>query len=454
MSRLLVLTDDDDLRRIMEEGLSFSRSDFFSSPQEVLEVLDCQYYPLVIYQAPLDERTLTDFLDEVKNRHNHDAVLLLSPGIPEVRKEELLRKGLVQGILEKPFSSWQIRTAVQEAFSGLSRHWEFLTPLREDQYSRTGGRIRLVGIRGDLAEPFRLIKSAAEASRGLYLRGEPGSGKETLAQVYRKYSPRRGGFNILSCAALTEEERYGFSRGETGLVRLWEGMPRGGIVYIEDIDRCPPGLEELLLAKLGKTSPDKNRALPEDPVYTLIASSRYPLERLLDQGILSRRFLEAWNPETVNIPALRERQRDFGRLLSYFVEKTALELGRIPPKLHRSSTKKLIQYRWPGNVAELEGVIKRAVVLTDPEEDGIPEESFDFLFLGAPLPGGPEYQQAVQIMARRLLQGNGSLKDMENHIIETVVTFSGGSIARAVERSGIPKDRFYRYYKKKGSSKP
>ena len=136
------------------------------------------------------------------------------------------------------------------------------------------------------------------------------------------------------------------------------------------------------------------------------------------------------------------------------MEKTALELGRIAPRLHRSSFRKLCQYRWPGNVAELEGVIRRAVVLTDPEADQIPEEFFDILFLGNPLPGGPEYQQAIQTLARRLLQGEGSLREIESHIMETVVVLSGGSITRAVERSGIPKDRFYRYYKKKGSSRP
>jgi DNA-binding NtrC family response regulator len=115
---------------------------------------------------------------------------------------------------------------------------------------------------------------------------------------------------------------------------------------------------------------------------------------------------------------------------------------------------KLSQYRWPGNLAEMEGVIKRAVVLTDPDSDQIPENYFDFLFLGSPLPGGPEYQKAIQILARRILQGEGSIREIESHMMETLVILSGGSIARAVERSGIPKDRFYRYFKKKGSLNP
>lgn len=438
MSRVLVLTADEELKKVMKEGLTLPRGDLFTSPEEGLAALDCSYYPLMICDSFLKDEDLTAFLEQAGQRNNHDAVLLLLSGPPGSREEKLLKEGVIQGVLEKPFSPWQIRSAVQEILDGLARNREYLNLSRDDREGQGGGRGRLVGVRGDLSGPFQKVKHAAAAGRGLFIQGEPGSGKETMARVYRKYSQNgQDGLAILSCASLVP--------GET---------PPGGVLYIKDLDRCPEGLEEILIPRLKESSGKKKQPKKKVPPLNLIASSRRPLDQLEAEGVISRRFLEVWAPETITIPPLRDRKHDFGRLLAHFVEKTSRELGRFAPRLHRSSIRKLHQYRWPGNVAELEGVIRRAVVVTGPEADQIPEESFDILFLGHPLPGGPEYRQAIQILARRLMEGEGSLREIESHVLETVVVLSGGSISRAVERSGIPKDRFYRYYKKKGFSQP
>lgn len=460
MNKVLVLDDEQIITKSIKDHLDLYQVDCFNNPQEALDALEINHYRLIVSDYRMPEMTGIEFLQKARQKDAYDKAILMTAFAEKEILMEAINQGLIHKVMEKPLNLKELESSLGELQTQVveEMHQLFLGGNPREGRPREE-KIRLIGVRGDLAEVYQTLKSAAVHSERILITGEPGSGKEVQARAYHDLSAnRRGTFVKVHCGSLPDLQLdsllFGHKKGafpgafadKLGAVSL----ATGGTLFLDDITDMPVPMQRrfLKLLKTGRFSP-LGAEESKSARFQLVCASREPLEPLIERGYFLEELFEAIGGITLTIPPLNQRPRDLKRFLHHFVEKFSLELGRMPLSLHKASVKKLKGYSWPGNISELEGVIKRAVVLTDPSQKIIPEDAFDFLFLSDPMPEDPEYCEAIQILARTLMNRNVTLKEIEHNILDTIVQYTGGSITRAVDRSGIPKDRFYRYFKKK-----
>ena len=461
MNKVLVLDDERSITSSIKENLPLYQVECFNNPEEALEALDTDYYHLIVSDYRMPEMTGIEFLQAARDKGCYDKAILMTAYAEKNILMEAINQGLIHKVMEKPLNFKELEDSLGELQTQVMEEMHQLYLGGNPREGRPKEeKIRLIGVRGDLAEVYQSVKSAAIRSQRILLTGESGTGKEVQARAYHDLSPnRRGAFIKVQCGSLPdiqlESLLFGHKKGafpgaannELGALSL----ASGGTLFLDDITDLPMPIQQKLLNLLttGEYTP-LGASEPQKAHFQLVCASRETPTNQVERGFFIESLAEALG-NTVAIPPLRERPRDLKRFFHYFVEKFSLELGRMPVSFSKASIKKLKNYGWPGNISELEGVIKRAVVLTDPSQRVIPEDAFDFLFLTDPMPEDPEYCEAIQILARTLMNRNVTLKEIEHNILDTIVQYTGGSITRAVDRSGIPKDRFYRYFKKKSN---
>jgi two-component system response regulator AtoC len=217
-----------------------------------------------------------------------------------------------------------------------------------------------------------LIKKVAATNAAVLLTGESGVGKEVVARAIHQASPRAAGaFLKVNCAALPEEllesELFGHQRGAfTGAYRDKPGkfeLAEKGTLMLDEIGEVPFRLQAKLLHVLqdGEFARVGGERVLETDVRVLAATNR-DLQAEIRAGRFREDLYYRLNVIEIRVPPLRERRDEIPALVDYFLKTANAQYGRamdIPP-----STRQLIaEYGWPGNIRELENMVKRLVVL-------------------------------------------------------------------------------------------
>jgi len=221
-----------------------------------------------------------------------------------------------------------------------------------------------------------LVKQAArvaQTSMAVLLTGETGTGKEVMARLIHKWSPRHDRrFVPINCAAipneLMEAELFGYARGAfTGAAQAYDGQlmaAAGGSVFLDEIDDTPLEtqvkllrvLEDRVVNRLGE-----NEWRPVD--FRIIAATNRDLEPLVAAGRFGADLYERLAIVRINLAPLRERIEDLPALARHFLDRFTTEHQRpriesIRPEALRS----LSAYPWPGNIRELRNVLFETLV--------------------------------------------------------------------------------------------
>jgi transcriptional regulator with GAF, ATPase, and Fis domain len=228
----------------------------------------------------------------------------------------------------------------------------------------------LVGRTPRMLELFRLLDRVTETALPVVIYGESGTGKELVARAIHHNGPRRQHpFVGESCAAipetLLEAALFGHVRGAfTGADAERRGLfevAHGGTLFLDEVGEMSPAMQAKLLRVLQSGELRRlggERTLKVD-VRLLVASNR-DLSRLVEEGRFREDLFYRLNVVRVGLPPLRERRDDIPLLVEHFLGKHA---GGRPLKLQRAALQKLVGYRWPGNIRELENEILRAAAL-------------------------------------------------------------------------------------------
>jgi Nif-specific regulatory protein len=226
----------------------------------------------------------------------------------------------------------------------------------------------------------RVLEHAAQAAptrATITLLGETGTGKELVARSIHAASDRaEGPFVVVNCAAipttLLEAELFGFERGAfTGAVTSRRGrfeVAHGGTLFLDEIGELEPVLQAKLLRVLetGEVQPlGSDRAHRVD--VRIITATNRDLQKLLTAGTFREDLYWRINVITLELPPLRERREDLPLLIRHILGRLGIELGR-ERRLGPDAEGVLLAYDYPGNVRELENILRRAVTLaTGPE---------------------------------------------------------------------------------------
>jgi two-component system response regulator AtoC len=227
-----------------------------------------------------------------------------------------------------------------------------------------------------MREVWRIVHQAAGVDVTVLIGGETGTGKELVARAIHHLSPRRSKpFVKVNCAAvpaeLLESELFGHERGAfTGAHQLRVGKFEAadqGVVFLDEIGDLHLSLQAKLLHVLqdGAFTRVGGRATIKVDVRVVAATNR-DLERDVAEGRFREDLYYRLNVIQVCVPPLRERAEEVAPLAEYFLQRYARVYRRegfavSPPVLER-----LVRHDYPGNVRELENIVKRMVVLNDP----------------------------------------------------------------------------------------
>ncbi|MGH7264501.1 MAG: sigma-54 interaction domain-containing protein [Candidatus Rokuibacteriota bacterium] len=252
-------------------------------------------------------------------------------------------------------------------------------PLSED--ARLGQEIDLCRS-PKMRDVWDIVRQAAGVDVTVLICGETGTGKDLVARGIHQLSSRRNQpFVKVNCAAvpreLLESELFGHERGAfTGAHQLKIGKfesANHGTVFLDEIGDLHQALQAKLLHVLqdGTFSRVGGKSAIKVDVR-IVAATNQNLER----AVLSERFREdlyyRLNVIQITVPPLRERTEEIPALAEYFVQRYSRLLKRPRLSFSASAMDRLMQHRYPGNVRELENVVKRMIVLNDPLLTRIP----------------------------------------------------------------------------------
>ncbi len=236
----------------------------------------------------------------------------------------------------------------------------------------------LIGESAAFLRAMRLLGRFGACDAPVLIEGETGTGKELAARHVHYGSARRSGpFVPVNCGgipdSLLENELFGHDRGaftdahreSVGCV----GLARGGTLFLDEIDSLSPKGQVALLRFLQDSTYRPLGAVAEQHANArIIAAANVSLESLAERGRFRRDLLFRVKLLFVEMPPLRERDRDVLLLAEQFLADCSRRYGLPERRLAPSAQAWLEAYHWPGNVRELENLIHRAALLSDGPE--------------------------------------------------------------------------------------
>jgi two-component system NtrC family response regulator len=227
----------------------------------------------------------------------------------------------------------------------------------------------------EMLRACRTIERVAPTNATVMVLGESGTGKELLARGVHEMSPRRSQrFVAINCAAipenLLESELFGYEKGAfTGAAKQTIGKietANKGTLFLDEIGDLPGSLQAKLLRFLQQRLVERLGGREEIPVdVRVVCATHQDLKALISDGRFREDLYYRLAEIVVTAPPLRDRPGDAALLAHAFVLRFADEYKRPSMTLLPDALRAIEQCRWPGNVRQLENVIKRAVIMAD-----------------------------------------------------------------------------------------
>jgi two-component system response regulator AtoC len=271
----------------------------------------------------------------------------------------------------KPFEDHELEMLIATALRQRQLSQEVAT-LRA-QLSEQSRYTMLFGHSETMAEVRDLIERVSDTDVTVLIRGESGTGKELVARALHERSLRKDrAFVKVNCAALPNEllesELFGFEKGAfTGAIQQKPGkfeFANHGTMFLDEIGDIGYPLQAKLLqvlqdgefARLGGKSDVKVDV-------RLVAATNKDLESAVAAGEFREDLYFRLNVVTINLPPLRERREEIPLLTDFFLKKYSVQYNKPVSTVGADLAAELMNYDWPGNVRQLENMIKRMVVL-------------------------------------------------------------------------------------------
>jgi two-component system response regulator AtoC len=227
----------------------------------------------------------------------------------------------------------------------------------------------------DMRTIAQVIEQVSDSDVTVLIRGESGVGKELVARAIHQRSSRKDRpFVKVNCAALPgellESELFGHEKGAfTGAATTRIGkfeQADTGTIFLDEIGEMKAALQAKLLHVLQDaqfTKLGSNKSINVD--VRVVAATNRDLEGMMIRGEFREDLYYRLKVIEVTVPPLRDRRNEIPHLAGFFMDKYARRYNRQPRELS-DELKQLFQtYEWPGNIRELENMIKRVVILQD-----------------------------------------------------------------------------------------
>jgi two-component system nitrogen regulation response regulator GlnG len=456
MPRLLVVDDEPNVLYSIEKSL---RSDTLevsvaATGRQGIDLVEKLRPDAVILDVRLSDMSGLDAFDQIRRIDPRLPVIVITAFAATETAIEATKRGAFEYLL-KPVDFHLFREVVERALE-LSR-FRHVPAIFDDEADLGKAAERIVGRSAAMQEVYKAIGRVAPRDETVLITGESGTGKELVARALFHHSGRADKpFLAFNCAAipetLLESELFGHERGAfTGAERRRIGkfeQADHGTLFLDEIGDMTAATQAKVLRVLQEQRFE--RVGGDETIQTdvrLLAATNKDLEKEVAAGRFRSDLFYRLNVFTIQLPPLRERRDDIPLLIEHFLRLFGRSLGRTVRSVTPEARDCLLAHDWPGNVRQLQSVLKYALIQSTGDVltlDCLPE---DF----RPSPAGNHSRRPtpaegaldVAFLTESLLRAGEPdvyrrvCLEMDRVILDTVLRHVQGNQVKASELLGI-----------------
>lgn len=232
--------------------------------------------------------------------------------------------------------------------------------------------LKMVGKSRELERVAELVEIFCNYDEPVLILGESGVGKEGIAKSVHNNSRRqKNNFVAVNCTAigkeLLESELFGHERGSfTGAINKKVGLfeqADGGTIFLDEIGDMPLELQAKLLRTLQEKTIHPVGGKSKSVDFRVVCATHQNLEQAVANGTFRQDLYYRIKYMTIDVPALRERPEDIEPLVFHFIKSMSLRTGQ-EKNISQGALRTIKSHKWPGNVRDLEGVVKKAFAIS------------------------------------------------------------------------------------------
>lgn len=366
--KILIVDDEPDIRELLEITLGRMKLDTFSARNlaEAQALLARDTFDLCLTDMRLPDGTGLALVQHIQQRYAQVPVAMITAYGSLETAINALKAGAFD-FLTKPVDLTRLRELVTSALS-----------LPAPGGASSAIDRRLLGDSLPMRNLRKQIDKLARSQAPVYISGESGSGKELVARLIHEQGPRSSRpFVPVNCGAipseLMESEFFGHRKGSfSGAIEDKPGLfqaAHGGTLFLDEVADLPLAMQVKLLRAIQEKAVRSIGGQQETVVDVRILCATH---KDLDAEVAAERFRQdlyyRLNVIELRVPSLRERRDDIELLANNMLKRLATDTGQPAARLHPQALDALKNYRFPGNVRELENMLERAHTLCEDKQ--------------------------------------------------------------------------------------
>ncbi|MEM7588875.1 MAG: sigma-54 dependent transcriptional regulator [Myxococcota bacterium] len=448
-NRILIVDDEASLRTVLSALLRKEGFDVTAvgSAKEALDLLQnsqhsTQHDPFDVLIADLrmPEMDGMQLLQKTTQQYPDLPVIILTAHGTVDIAVQALKQGAFD-FLTKPYEREEIAQVLRKA---VVQRGKILGKTHSTNVNQQQELI--IGASPQMQTIQNIIQRVADTPTTVLITGEPGTGKELVAQALHAGSSRHAQpFICMNCAAipveLLESELFGYEKGiatatSTNKPGRFE-LAQGGTLLLDEVGHLPTNVQAKLLHVLQKSIFESVDNEPTPVDVRLIASTNQDLQQAIAQRTFREDLYYRLNVAPIHLPALRERPQDIPQLVQHFTKKYNTRLGKQIERFSAEAMHLLQAYSWPGNVRELENVVERTLLFADTHciaQSDLPPEILAQVQTDDPATAA-QTQSGSFIPMKTIVRKKTA--QIERVLIETALKETGGNVTRAAQKLKI-----------------
>ncbi len=464
---LLLVDDEPDLLSALKRSLRQVQANIITcqSPQTALQYIEQHQPHVVISDHRMPKMTGSQMLAEIAAKWPQSQRILLSAYNDFDTVADAFNQGVIHRYITKPWDNDELRFIVVKALELATGNAKTVTPaVSKPVQSKQQSGVSFHGMIAQCPQMLAIfdeIKSAATTNVPIFITGETGTGKELIAKACHKESYRKDNtFVAMNCAnfneQLMESQLFGHKKGAfTGATANQEGLfsvCASGTLFLDEITTIPAQLQAKLLRVIQErefTPLGSHTTVPFNA--QLITASSTTLREAVNRGEFREDLYYRLNVITISLPPLRARDGDINLIARHFLKALSRQENKTFERFSDEAEKLIREFRWPGNIRQLENVIHSIVAMNQGVEvttQMLLKPIKDDLALHAITPPtfqSPATQDPVSSLPLRF--DHGGIKPLwlvEKEAIEQAIDYCDGNIPKAAVMLEINPSTIYR----------
>ena len=462
ISDVLIIEDTLSMALMYQQHLKKSgiTSEVCQSGTHALLELRKGHITTVLLDLQLPDMNGLDIIKEMDGtKHNITFIVVTANGSINTAVDAM-RAGAYDFLI-KPFPTEKLLTTVKNA---LNKTDEIKTVKVLQKGLANVSIPGFVGESAPMLAVYKMIENVANSNAAVFITGESGTGKEVTAQSIHKVSQRRDApFIALNCAALPENliesEIFGHVKGAfTGAQEARKGaasQAHGGTLFLDEICEMDINLQAKILRFLqsGQIKRVGSDWTEDVDVRIICATNRNPMVEVAEKRFREDLFYRL-DVLSIELPPLSQRGRDVILLAESFLKTYSMEEGKQFKTISPQTQDMMLDYHWPGNIRELQNMIRKAAVVHDgielePHMINMKSErptagNADYSLIGLAKTTGVKHTPNESLKTTLTLDIHQPMSVIERDLIEAVIASCNGSVPKASQILQLSPSTIYR----------